>query len=248
MGRSWLMLALVWALTACAAAPDPGPTASSRPVRQVLAPAPGGVYHCVLPAGTAGKEDDMTPATLASYEKAAGREAAWVYLSNNWFTSRAFPLDQARWIRDAGAVPFVRLMLRSSLELNQDEPEFTLDRLIAGDFDADLHAWARAARDFGTPVLAEWGTEANGDWFSWSAVRNGKGRTDGYGDPDYPDGPERFRDAYRHIIDLMRHEGATNITWFFHVVPGDVPSEAWPRRSRPSARRRRAAHPDRAAG
>ena len=44
--------------------------------------------------------------------------------------------------------------------------------------------------------------------------------------PNFPDGPERFRDAYRHIIDLFRKEGVKNITWCFHVYPpqgtGDV--------------------------
>jgi beta-mannanase len=33
----------------------------------------------------------------------------------------------------------------------------------------------------------------------------------------YPDGPERFRDAYRHLVTLFREEGATNVTWFFHA-------------------------------
>src|SRR5690606_3560391 len=62
---------------------------------------------------------------------------------------------------------------------------------------------------------------------------NGGGETDEYGDPEIADGPERFRDAYRHIIDLFRNEGANNITWVFHVIPSfeadDTSSsqEAW---------------------
>ena len=46
-----------------------------------------------------------------------------------------------------------------------------------------------------------------------------RAKTNGYGDPYFPDGPERFRDAYRHIIDLFRKEDVKNITWCFHVYP-----------------------------
>ena len=74
--------------------------------------------------------------------------------------------------------------------------------------------------------MVEFGTEVNGGWFPWSGILNGGAKTNGYGDPNFPDGPERFRDAYRHIIDLFRKEGVKNITWCFHVYPpqgtGDV--------------------------
>ncbi len=46
---------------------------------------------------------------------------------------------------------------------------------------------------------------------------NGAGQADGYGDSTCPDGAERFRDAYRHLVTLFREEGATNVTWFFHA-------------------------------
>jgi len=47
------------------------------------------------------------------------------------------------------------------------------------------------------------------------------GRFDGGGvtsfaDPAWPDGPEHFRDGYRRFVDIYRHEGATNVTFFFH--------------------------------
>ena len=57
----------------------------------------------------------------------------------------------------------------------------------------------------------------NDDWGPWNARWNGAGETDGYGDPTYPDGAERYRDAYRHLVTLFRAEGATNVTFVFHV-------------------------------
>ncbi len=187
------------------------------------------IFHGVYPGGQTGEEDDITPADLTSYEQTVGKTAAWVYFSNNWYRSRAFPLETAAWIRDAGSVPYIRLMLRDSPEQDRPNRTFTLSRILSGEFDQDFKAWARGARDFGTPLIAEYGTEVNGEWFPWNGVWNGGGTTNRYGDPNVPDGPERFRDAYRRIITLMRGEGASNILWVFHANNDDWPQEAWNR-------------------
>jgi hypothetical protein len=73
----------------------------------------------------------------------------------------------------------------------------------------------------------EFGPEVNAEWGPWAGEWNGGGATTGYGDPSFPDGPERFRDAYRHIVTLFREEGAMNVTWFFHVVLWFRPTKGW---------------------
>ncbi|MEW5957969.1 MAG: glycosyl hydrolase [Chloroflexota bacterium] len=138
-------------------------------------------------------------------------------------------METVTWIRDSGRIPYIRLMMRSDAVQGDAEPTFTLDRIINGDFDTELYAWASDARDFGSPLIAEFGTEVNGEWFSWNGVWNGGGTLDEYGEPHEPDGPERFRDAYRRIIGIARDEGAHNIVWVFHVNNDDVPGEAWNR-------------------
>ena len=196
---------------------------------RVAPPPPGQLYHGVFPSAQSGGEDGMTPDHLASYEEQVGKSAAWVYFSHEWSKSRAFPVETATWIRNVGSIPFIRLMLRSREEQNFAEPFFTLDRIVRGDFDGDLRAWARAAREFASPLLVEYGTEVNGRWFPWNGVWNGGGSSRGYGDPTLADGPERFRDAYRHIVRIMREEGANNVTWVFHVNNRDIPDESWNR-------------------
>ncbi len=158
-----------------------------------------------------------------------GKTAAWIYFSHNWYRGRGFPLSTASWIRQTGSIPYIRMMLRSSPEQNRREPLFTLERILQGEFDADLRSWARSARQFGSPLIAEFGTEANGKWFPWNGFWNGNNQKQTYGNPAYPDGPERFRDSYRHIIETMRQEGAANILWVFHVNDGDYPQEPWNR-------------------
>lgn len=183
----------------------------------VIVPSPGRLYHGVFPGGLSGEEDDITPADLQRYEAAVGRSVAWVYFSNNWYRDRAFPLETATWIRDRGAVPFIRLMLRSSPDQNVSEPLFTLEAILAGDFDEDLAAWGREAASFGTPLIVEWGTEVNGRWFSWNGVWNGGASI----------GPRRFRGAYRHIMRTICSQGTSNVTMVFHVNGTDVPDSSW---------------------
>jgi hypothetical protein len=178
-------------------------------------PPPGSYYHGVYPGGKTGAEDDITSADVESYEQTVGREVAWVYFSNNWYRSRAFPLDTATWIREGGKVPFIRLMLRSSNENPTPDPLYTLAAIAKGDFDADLKAWGTSARNFATPLIVEWGTEMNGYWFPWNARWNGR-----------EEGAERFRNAYRHLVTTIN---APNITWVFHVNADDDPVQLWNR-------------------
>ena len=168
---------------------------------------------------------------MRSFERLAGRRLAWVYFSNNWWDGEIrFPRRDVERIASIGRVPFVRLMARSEYGRSPD-PNFSMQSIVDGAWDGDLRRWcadaAAAGAELGTPLLAEFGTEVNGDWFPWNGRWNGGGETTGYGDPLAPDGPERFRDAYRHVVELCRAEGATSITWFFHVDLGSSPAAAW---------------------
>jgi len=204
-----------------------GALASAQPVP---APDAGRFYHGCYPGGVTGEEDDITARDVQNYEDVAGRKVDWVYFSNNWYANRRFPAETAGWIRDRGAVPYIRLMLRSE-DHRPGEPEkaFSLQSIIDGKFDEDLKAWGRDAAAFGSPLIVEYGTEVNGEWFGWNGSFHGGGRKDGFGDPKKADGPERFVAAYRHIVDTVRSSGASNITWVFHLDASQSPEAAWNR-------------------
>jgi len=200
------------------ASPATADTISHADALRSLSPPGGGLWHGVYPGGRSGEEDDITLADVRAYERAVGHRVAWVYFSNNWYRSPRFPGSTARWIRDHGATPYVRLMLRSDPDHDHPEPKFTLKRIADGAFDRELRQWMRDAARFGTPLIVEFGTEMNGSWFSWNAQWNGRGK-----------GAGLFAEAYRHIIDLSRAAGASNIVWVFHVNWSDWPDKPWNR-------------------
>lgn len=183
-------------------------------------PPSGRLYHGVYPGpeDLSGEENLITLKSLELYEKAVGKKVAWVYFSHEWSQGENFPLETVHWIRNHGTIPFIRLMLRYKPQQNIKERVYTLDKIIQGDFDEALRAWAIAARNYQDPLIVEYGTEVNGEWFPWNAKWYGKKK-----------GAVKFKQAYRHIIDVMRDENANNITWVFHVNNLDLPDMEWNR-------------------
>ena len=198
-----------------------GQAGAVPPGSVVTRPPAGKQYHGVFPGFFDCVGDDLEPKHLDEYEKDVGKKVAIVYFSNEWWRKKdaqfpkgdEFPEDRAAWIRERNAVPFIRLMLRTSPEDAKKEPEkkYTLDHILEGNFDKPLRAWAEKARKFGTPLLVEYGTECNGDWMPWNGAHNGD------------NGPQKFRAVFRHIVRLMTP--ATNIRWVFHVNGDDNPKK-----------------------
>ncbi len=226
-----LIAAAAFALVAGSAPARPHDEDATSKV--LLPPKHGRVYHGANP-GFGGSEDVVSGKRIRGFEQLAHHKIAWAYFSNNWLHGKInFPAARIKRIYRAGTVPFVRLMPRSSFRVGRPDRHFTMQSIIDGAWDGPtegsdgLRSWCRQAAELDRPLLAEFGTEVDGDWFPWNGRYNGGARTDGYGDPDLADGPERFVDAYRHIIALCRAQGATNVTWFFHADADPKPAVPW---------------------
>jgi hypothetical protein len=70
-----------------------------------------------------------------------------------------------------------------------------LDSIIAGEEDTYLKRWAQGAKAYGSAVYIRLMPEMNGEWVSWSG------------------NAEKFKIAWRHIVDVFRAEGANNVKW-----------------------------------
>ncbi len=179
-----------------------------------IIPDPLGVYISSFPS-FGPTEDEVTVARISEFEKLADKPLVWAYFSDNWNDNIRFPLERVQIIHGAGRIPFIRMMPRSQ-QAPPPDPVYSLEGIGSGKFDVALKAWGEAARQVEYPLLVEFGTEVNGDWFPWNGKWNGEAR-----------GPELFRKAYRHIVDLFRSLGVKNITWFYHVDAGSSPVAPW---------------------
>lgn len=215
---------------------------------RVLPPARGCLYHGMHPGGPGGEEDVVLrqPELIDEYVADAGHAPAFVYFSHEWghendddtrpMRSHAFPLAELERIARDGAVPFVRLMLRSQSDAAYEKKEkhFTLENIVGVNLNRerraiheqilkDLRAWGRDAREkYRKPLVVEWGTEVNNRTFHWNAQHQGR---------DKKKAAALFQKAFRLIareVSGGRPE-LSNITWVFHVTAGDDPDEDWNR-------------------
>lgn len=153
---------------------------------------------------------------------AAGRRLSFATFSTSWHNGLPFPGGSVREIWAHGQIPLVRISTFPTEDFALGAPQpsaypgpINHRSIVNGDHDAELRAWARAARATNIPIGLDYDPEMN-NAHPWGARFNGGGTTTGYGDPNWPDGPELYRDAYRRIVTIFREQGATNVTFFFH--------------------------------
>jgi hypothetical protein len=211
-------------LAACAAFLFFSPRLGSAAVK-VGPPAGAGVYHSAHPDFGA-LDDVVTAESVRSFAETSGKEIAWAFVSFHWGRDMRFPTEACRALRREGVVPLVGMMPWSAPVQNSAESRYTMERVASGEFDSGIRQCALDVKALGFPIMMEFGPEANGSWFPWNGAWNGRGK-DTYGERGWPDGPERFRDAYRRVVEIFRASGALDVTWVFHIASDGRPKEGW---------------------
>ncbi len=133
------------------------------------------------------------PRLIDRFARQAGRRPAIVLSYKDW---SSLPFDRTEldsvWRR--GAVPMVTWEPWTSSGRG-----FPLRGIANGRFDRYLRRAAGSARIWGHPLFVRFAQEMNGTWFPW-ARRHGNTARD-------------FRKAWKHVVDLFRYHGATNVRW-----------------------------------
>jgi hypothetical protein len=86
------------------------------------------------------------------------------------------------------------------LNTNTTQPKYRLSNIINGKFDAYITRTATAVADAKWPLVLRFAHEMNGGWYPWSEAVNGNR-------------PGDYVKAWRHVHDLFRKAGATNVIW-----------------------------------
>ena len=195
---------------------------------RAMTPFPTGLCYTGAFLGWGEYEDNVTLRGLREFETLSGRRAALVPFSVFFGRGGENFSSNLKVIEEYGAVPIVRLMpWGPPYWVPGYESEYDLRLIVQGEFDDFISGIAKEIRAFPWGVIVTFGPEMNGDWFPWSGVYQGGGKRDGFGDPDAYDGPELFRAAYRHVVDLFRQEGCKNVYWLFQVNYDSVPEVQW---------------------
>ena len=134
------------------------------------------------------------PDRIDAYGELVGRDPVIVSDYKQWDSIPFEPKElDAIWSR--GAVPMIAWE-----PFSYSGKRFPLREIQRGKFDRYIRESARAAREWGHPILVRFAHEMNGDWYPW-----GRGVE---GNNSY-----RFRAVWQRIVRLFREQGATNVQW-----------------------------------
>jgi Glycosyl hydrolase family 26 len=139
-----------------------------------------------------GADDD--PGRIDAFGRQVGRRPVIVLSYKDW-RSIPFDRDELGSIWRRGAVPMITWEPRAA-----DGHGFPLGEIAAGRFDRYLRRAAGSAQLWGKPLLVRFAHEMNGTWYPWGRGVDGNTARD-------------FRKAWKHVVDLFRFHGATNVRW-----------------------------------
>jgi|GEM_PF-5407865 hypothetical protein len=184
-----------------------------------------GVYTGNLPDAP-----DMPQISLAKFEADTGIPVAsvglnaWWYHKENWYDPSYLTALMRKWV-DPGhpeftghKLPVLQLGLINPPGPNDDVKENIREHLpraiVRGDFDEKLAELARHFRDFKYPFMMRLMWEANGGNYSISDVTV-KSWNIGMRDDDGSIlvSAEDVRQAWIHVVDIFRANGAHNVIW-----------------------------------
>jgi hypothetical protein len=195
---------------------------------KLLPPTNGEIYHGVFPDFPDMAGEVTIKQRIDEFEFQSGKDVVWTVVGNHWLDGIYFPGRQVDAIQKADKIPLIHLMPWSEILRSYGaDPVYSFDRILSGAYDWEIRRYAQNARNTGSPVMLDIMPEPNGNWYPWSGYFNGADTTWRYGNQNVADGPEKYVDVYRHIVDLFKAEQADNVTFVFHVVSDNMPNAEW---------------------
>ncbi|TYC23408.1 glycoside hydrolase family 26 protein [Micromonospora sp. MP36] len=183
---------------------------AGSPSARQLFPPPGKAFIGVM---TEKGPHDFTATNMVA---AAAKHQPQVMLFSSGWAADTFDRTLFDQIKDRGMLPMLgwepwdyrlgEAAIRKGLSAEEidrarnEQAQYRLANIARGDFDGYLRSWAEGIKSLGYPVAIRFAHEMNGYWYPWCESVNGNQ-------------PGDYVKAWRHVHDLFRSVGATNVTW-----------------------------------
>lgn len=123
-----------------------------------------------------------------------------------------FPLEIAEMVKENKSI----FMITWEPYLKEDKNRSILQGIVSGEYDSLIRNFSYILKEYNHPVLLRWGHEMNGNWYSWSGVKNNKSSY-------------RYIGAFQHIHDIFQQIETSNVKFVFSINSEDVPKRRWNR-------------------
>lgn len=153
------------------------------------------------------------------FPAAPGKKIKYV----NWFvqfamdgstTPSALPGNEVQLLLNGGYVPIITWepMFMGYDRLDPVQPR--LNNIINGDYDPYIDAFADKCKSYNDTMIIRFMHEFEGNWYSWSLIYNGQD-------------PNRYINAYRHVVSRFKARGATKVKWMWCTNADYAPYRAY---------------------
>jgi hypothetical protein len=152
-------------------------------------------------------------AQLEAFETTVGKGVSiwnWFQLWNRPKDSENSPYFETAWMdecRAHGSIPMITFDPESGYDNLYVYPY--LHSIINGNMDTYLHTWAKAAAAWNHPFFIRLFHEFNGDWTDYCPTNAGNSAT-------------QFVQAWKHVVDIFRAEGANDVSWIWCPGTQDI--------------------------
>lgn len=178
----------------------------SAPTQTTSRPFYAGAY-----LGDANSKPETVAGAIQAFGQLTGRQPSLVKTFHDLncdFTANGWCGQVLRKVASTGATNYIAL----DLGWTGAPTGGVLDAIIAGNADARIAAVAQGLKSVGGTVMVEPGWEMNGNWsYAWQGVLNGSNAA----------APAKYAAAWRHVVDIFRAQGATNVRWVFNPNVGN---------------------------
>jgi len=137
----------------------------------------------------------------AEFEKKIGKKMNLVATFVHWGNEKEFPQDLANYARKNGQT---LVIYWEAMDYNHPDvdnnPDYSYDRILSGFWDDYFKTFAQSVKNYGGPVILIPFEEANGDWYPWSATKNGNT-------------VDKYLRAFRYIYGFFQNVTNVKIAW-----------------------------------
>lgn len=215
-------------------APRPAPAASPFKILEI--PEQGAYTGAYVDFGDG--EDGVTLEAIEKFQQLVGKHQSIISFGSFW-ARQQFPTEQVNLVRSYGAVPLLYWSpWDAPFDQERGPDRFSLDKILDGTWDHYIDTWADGAKAVPEQFFVSFACEMNGTWFPWSGYFYGKGKplhaeslkteiSDKQKEKLTFAGPEKYKQAYRYVVNRVRARGAHNVLWVFQVNNYSYPNAKW---------------------
>lgn len=146
---------------------------------------------------------------ILALEQRLGKTPDMIATFVHWGNENKFPAHLSAAAKNRGKTLVIFWEATDYTDGTANQPKFSSDAILRGDFDAYIQSFAADAKAYGGPVVLIPFAEMNGDWFPWAGTKNGNS-------------PEKVVLAYRRIHDMFA--GVENVKFGFAPNNDSIPN------------------------